>query len=481
MILYATCSLNRDYLTPYHPGLNLTPAIEAFARRGKVFRRHHTEAGQSGVAFASIFSGTQAYRHGAFYHPTRLPESLYLATEAFGDAGYETYFWSGHTMAGARLGYGQGVDPANVIERQPREDPPIEQLTATEPRFANLLSELRDDPEARAFVQVNFTLTHHPYGEYLSPQEFERFRAAHPELRTGLTDEELSQSLKLYLDNKLGLQWNYAETVEALGMSAEEQERLRATLELYYQASVAQLDESFGRLIAMVREHGLEEEALIAFTADHGEILYRENALFRWTHGMQLAPEVIQVPLIVVGPGVQPGDYQGVTRSIDVYPTLAGLCALDTEALVGVDGQDLSEVLRGLRDEPELEAFAHTAVLTSGQLNKSPGMTLRDTYFPEPAPESMWTLMRRGAFAFRRRRTSTGEWIVQAFDWDRDAGESHDLFDPGDPDHVAVAKRLAAYQALLIDAYHQHVSAGPEALSEDETLERLRDLGYIGR
>jgi hypothetical protein len=64
VVLYATCTLNRHFIEPYAPGIASTPALARFADESVVFERHVTESGQSGTSFASIFTGTQAYRHG---------------------------------------------------------------------------------------------------------------------------------------------------------------------------------------------------------------------------------------------------------------------------------------------------------------------------------------------------------------------------------------------------------------------------------
>ena len=52
VLLYATCTLAKDFLSPYDDAVSWTPEIGRFAGRGVVFRRHQTEAGLSGVAFA---------------------------------------------------------------------------------------------------------------------------------------------------------------------------------------------------------------------------------------------------------------------------------------------------------------------------------------------------------------------------------------------------------------------------------------------
>ena len=53
VILVATCSVNAAYLSPYNDEVSSTPNLAKFADESIVFNRHFTEAGQSGIAFAS--------------------------------------------------------------------------------------------------------------------------------------------------------------------------------------------------------------------------------------------------------------------------------------------------------------------------------------------------------------------------------------------------------------------------------------------
>ena len=152
VLLYAPCTVNKHYLSPYAPSVGYTPHLQAFAEESTVFRRHQTEAGQSGIAYASIFSGAGATRHGAFRHPVTLSDDLYLVSEAFADQGYETFFWNGHLLGGPN--YGQGVPAGNLWPRG---------LVADDARFQAILERLRSDESYRAFVMTNFTVTHGPY------------------------------------------------------------------------------------------------------------------------------------------------------------------------------------------------------------------------------------------------------------------------------------------------------------------------------
>ena len=160
VLLYATCTLGTEFLSPYSSGdaraggAGFTPSLSAMAERGLVFERHRSESGQSGVAFAALFSGSQAPHHGVYRHPRRISEEVELVTELFERGGFESHAWLAHSMASTQLGYAQGVPP----ER--RHDDP---LLAQNPAVRALLDRLQAEPDLRALAVTNFTITHGKY------------------------------------------------------------------------------------------------------------------------------------------------------------------------------------------------------------------------------------------------------------------------------------------------------------------------------
>lgn len=258
-------------------------------------------------------------------------------------------------------------------------------------------------------------------------------------------------------------------------MPAADLERLAAVLELLHFASIHELDRRFGMLLDSIRTAGLGDESMVVFTADHGEVLYRDNALFKWTHGSQLAPEVIDVPLILRDPRLAGSRYEGVTRSIDVFPTVAGLAGLDLPTSTQIQGRDLSPVLRGERSAPELTAFSHTTVHVPEMLEQAKAWTLSHRLIPRSDPELMWVRARRGDRVYKWRRFLDGSWRMQVFDLARDPGERVDLRDPADGEQEEALRRLLRYKEQLVRAYDQ----GAIPRREDDAEQRLRSLGYI--
>jgi arylsulfatase A-like enzyme len=476
VILYATCSLSRHYLSPYAPDVRYTPELDRFARDAVVFASHHTEAGQSGVAFASLFTGVQAAQHGIFAHPKGLPENLTLIDEAFAAGGYETFAWLQHVMASPRLGFVQGV---------PEQRLGAGMLTGEDPMFREVLDRLQSDPDYRAFLIANFSVTHAPYGKDAKgrpkTQVLEEFCGAFP---TECGAREDSQKFERYRNIYWGathrLSDDFDATVRELGLTPREGEELIGVIELLYKAGVYELDALFGGVVEAIESRGLSDESAIAFTSDHGEILYRDNAFFHWTHGYQQAPEVIGVPMLLRAPGLPPRRFEHVTRSIDVYPTLAGLAGVPAPAVDGA-GVDLTPAIRGGTSHRDLLAFSHSAVLPYLAVPAvgRPGARRFGFFFPRRDPELMWVSVRSGDRFYKLRRLNGRDLTPAVYDLARDPGESENLFDPDDSTQAEMLDRLERYRRSLISGYEFWEGRAKGGLSNAEQLELLRSLGYV--
>ena len=471
VILYAPCTVTREYLSPYHPSVSFTPHLEEFANEAIVFERHQTESGSSGIAYASIFSGGQADHHGLYRHPTRLSDELTLMAEAYADHGYETFFWAGHPMADPALNYAQGVAHANQFARP---------LRADDARFVEILDRVRSDPDFKAFVMTNFTVTHSPY----QTSRLARFRNRYPLEGRAIPAATVEKYARLHRENHLGLSWNTAATIQRLGLTPAEVRELKDVLELLYKSNVSELDRRFGAVVSAVRARELLDESLILFTADHGELLFREGAPFQWSHSMQLAREVLNVPLLIRAPGLKPGIHEGVTRSIDVFPTIMGLSGIPLPEASGVPGVDLSEALVAGEPGPDLRAYSHTTILVRSVFKRMHSAGRRADWefaralFPSEDPSLIWVALREGDTVYKIRRPDGGDWRREAFDLRRDPWEARDLFDAADPGHAEAMARLSDYKADLLKTYREGEEA-ERLLPAEREARALRELGYI--
>ena len=175
---------------------------------------------------------------------------------------------------------------------------------------------------------------------------------------------------------------------------------------------------------------------------------------------MQLAPEVSRVPLIIrsAHPEVGSNRYMGVTRSIDVYPTLIGLSGFSLEA-EPLSGVDLSLAMRGREPPPTLLAFSHSSVLVRSVHNSmySPEYAhewrLLSQTFPDQDAKWIWVVIRQGDMRYKLRNLGADTWSVQAFDLASDPSETRDVFNAADPAHADMGARAEQYKRQLERSY----------------------------
>ncbi|MFP4041080.1 MAG: sulfatase-like hydrolase/transferase [Desulfosudaceae bacterium] len=503
VLLYAPCTVNKNCLSPFNEEVGYTPHIRDFAARAAVFHNCQTESGQTGIAYAGLFSGCQADRHGIFNHPDRLDDSVYQIFEAFAENGYDVFFWGGHAMADFQLNYGQGTHPDQAFDYP---------LFASDIKFLNVLKRLESDPAYRVLIVTGFTVTHFPYYPVLPPYpthlpspdipvrkkfyDIKKIPDTSGQLRISARD--FKKYYQVYLRHYLNLMYDLDNTVEGLGFSAKEKKDLIAVIEYTYKVNIARLDRLFGDIVNRIKQHNLFNDSLIVFTADHGETLYRKNAMFHFTHGGVLDPEVIPIPLLISAPGagVKPGHHQEVMSSIDIFPTLAGLCGLELSEKP--DGLDFSREIRSGSPLPQQPVYSHTALLASfvevfdfrtialGTIMGSPDRTpfvhkLRKLY-PEDNPEMMWVAVRHGSRVYKiiKRDINNPRFEPAVFDLSVDPLEERNIFDRTDQEHVNILAELKAYKDKLIRACNKKTSeTDPDSPDHREKLRRLRSLGYL--
>ena len=472
VILYATCSVNKNYLSPYNKSVSYTPNIENLARKSIVFTNHITEAGQSGPSYASIFSGTQADRHGVYRHPTMLPDDLLLISEVYDQNGYETFFWNRHPMASSALNYGQGVKWENTFNILFR---------GNSSEFLKILRKLKANKNYKAFVMVNFSVTHSPYKR----SKLKPFIKKYPLEAKGVTIEDIEKYDSINRKYQNELQWNFSETVEQLNLSKKEVLKLSKTLDLLYKSNIWRLDSLFGELVEQVEKFDLLNESLIVFTADHGEILYRENALFKWTHGFQLSPEALEVPLIIYSPKFRNkmSYYENISRSIDVYPTMIGLTGLSLSQQKEIKGVNLSLPILGLKPAPKLLAYSHTSVAWEYALEQMKEWTLLYNLVPRADVSLIWVSIRDKNLVYKFKSDDATNWNIEVFDlYDNPVKTTNPNF-PKDSQIKEMEKELRAYKERLVKNYHHYIHAKSKErvrpLSKEKIIKTLRSLGYI--
>lgn len=156
--------------------------------------------------------------------------------------------------------------------------------------------------------------------------------------------------LDRFKDTKFELPPNYLDENDPYAdnwarLSEEERSELTEWMRVYY-AMVANLDDNIGRLMQSIKEMGLDENSIIVFTSDHGELF--------GAHGRRAKnifyEEAIRVPFLIQWKGHLAADAQRdfVFNTVDIMPSLLSLMQLPIPKKV--EGTDYSKCIEGEED-----------------------------------------------------------------------------------------------------------------------------------
>lgn len=114
-----------------------------------------------------------------------------------------------------------------------------------------------------------------------------------------------------------------------------------------YSAGIELIDDQIGGLIDVMKRRGFNNNTIIVFTSDHGEMI--------GDHGMVSAmlpyEGALRIPLIVTGRSIEKGKKTNALVSlIDIYPTLCSLANIPQED-TNIDGLSFEKVLDGTNQE----------------------------------------------------------------------------------------------------------------------------------
>lgn len=97
----------------------------------------------------------------------------------------------------------------------------------------------------------------------------------------------------------------------------------------HYYGAVARLDESFGRIIAELKDQGLEKNTVVVFTSDHGSHFRTRNTEYK----RSCHDGSIRIPLVFTGPGFEPGRVvTNLVSLVDVPPTILAAAGIQPPA-----------------------------------------------------------------------------------------------------------------------------------------------------
>jgi len=126
-----------------------------------------------------------------------------------------------------------------------------------------------------------------------------------------------------------------------------------------YWGFCAYIDEQVGRVLAALSQTGLDENTIVIFTTDHGDMVAAHGMVWKWDHcGYE---ELLHIPLIMRVPGLTcPGStISALTSNIDILPTLLELAEVDQPP--GIQGRSMLPLLSGEQNSFRQHVFCDSS------------------------------------------------------------------------------------------------------------------------
>lgn len=196
---------------------------------------------------------------------------------------------------------------------------------------AELLRLARGNDPRPWCLTVSFT---HPHDPYVARQRYwdlyERCDILEPRVPPHSFDEQDRHSQRLLLAN------DYA-NFEITDDNVRDARRA-------YLANVSYVDDKIGALLDTLARTGQADDTVVLFCADHGDMLGEHGLWFK----MSFYEGSSRVPLMIAGPGIEPGLHEAPVSALDVPATLAELAGVESgEFAAWSDGESLRPLLEG--------------------------------------------------------------------------------------------------------------------------------------
>ncbi len=443
ILLITVDTLRADHLSAYGYPRATSLRLSDASQEGILFEQAISQWPKTGPSFASMFTGqypqSTGLTHKAAIH---IPDEYLTLPELLQQAGFATVAVMSNGVLSRDLGWDRGFDEylqSWDLAPQVSDDPVEYRKTMNARRVNELALPLLDRMRGaeRLFAWIHYSDPHAPY---LLPAGVEN-----PFLGDGFDvapERPPRKEARNALPGEL---------------------RPLADYIAQYDANIAFADRQIGLLLDHARELGLLDDALVIFTADHGESLGEHGYYFG--HGRQPYNPTARVPLLFWLPGQQTGPRR-VTRPVelvDLYPTVVEL-ALPGQTVPGLEGHSLAPFLRDANDNKPAEPAPHYAFSEAGG-----GSPL--THF-RSVQSSDWKLI------YHPRLQHKGKEVAQRwelYDLNADPAEEHNVIDQRP---AALRELRSQLDGWMKGSEWIRRNQGQIAEHSEEVRKALKALGY---
>jgi arylsulfatase A-like enzyme len=481
-------TVRKDHLTPYGYERPTTPALERFAEEARVYEHAVAQAPWTLPVHASMFTGRYPSEHAATQEDPYLADGIGTLAEAVRASGRATACYSSNAWITPYTRLTAGFDRQdNFFEVMPGDV-----LSDT---LADLWQRVNDSDRLRAVADrlVELGNTAH---EYLAGGEGADTKTPAVIDRTiDFVDDAdgwfafinlMDAHLPVYPPEEYAAE--FAPGVDATAVCQNSKEYNAGARDIseaefddirgLYDAEIRHMDAQLERLFDHLKRTDQWADTTVIVCADHGE-LHGEHGLYG--HEFCIYDPLVNVPLMVKSPGLEPGREAGTVELLDLYHTVLDAAGAAGAAGTPSHGGESFDPTRSLL-RPEARAFEggdygfveyHRPVVELNQLETK-------------AAEAGIELGRGSRYYSRMRaaRRPDGKYIRN----ERIDDEGYRLdTDPDEAEPVGTDDPVVAETAAVLREFEASVGGEWDDVADDDVLAgmsddaraRLQDLGYM--
>jgi arylsulfatase A-like enzyme len=437
IVLICEDALRHDFLPLYGNTTITTPNLDRIAQKGLLFDNAYSPSSWTKHVFASIYTAQPGGRHLALKHDGMLSENVTSLVDSFRQNGWRTAIITANPYTSDKFGLNRGfvdlcdLSSGDIEELQHKDKIHAEYFL---PLLAQWLATLH--PNENAFMVLHFMDTHAPY---IAPPGYgELYRQSIGRIfdRLQLQSDIFSPALRQELLDQLA----------------------------QYCGSITYFDAQLPAVLAEFAKAGRAEGITFVFFSDHGEEFLDHGGI---KHGFTLYQEMIHVPLLMWGEGVDRGRSQEFINLEDLMPTLLELAGIAVPD--GIEGRSFAAIVGGRDAGWDRRQFSETEQNIPGYISLTWHgfkLIIRDNICLPPGQEP--SPMRE---KFLSRQSS-----YELYDLQNDPLERTSL-DNSDP------LRVGYYEGFLREWWakgHQGKQGEVKKANLDtRTIEVLKGLGYL--
>ena len=340
VVLITLTNLRYDHMSGNGYMRPTTPALDDLAKESVVFDNAFAHSSWTLPEGISIFTSLYPYQHGVMnrYDGSVLSQDTPTLIDVLSENGYLTAGFTGGFDYSEAFGLTNGFgEYRECIEGKEEEVWRYGKISCSAPKALEWIQNHRG---RKFFIHVQGYDPHCPFsqeGSRYDPDYAGTVDFSNCLWTFGKTEPEIKDGKPYYAVDS-----STTEGKMSILLSEEDVAHLVAL----YDESITKSDEAIGLFLSEIEKLGLNDNTIVIFTSEHGDMLGKNG---RFMRGGPLRgtfyDDVLHVPFFIKHPKLNPARLEGLVEHVDIMPTVLDLLGIKPPP--GLEGKSVVPVLAG--------------------------------------------------------------------------------------------------------------------------------------